>query len=185
MTHAHVELPAGLVPPEGKTIELVYPATEMVLREIIKLREQCSSITPGGASLLKPLEPSELWALLPTTLTAWQDDALVGTAYWQSLGDRPDTAMIGGIAVDEQSRRNGICPQMVARLLQECREEGILWAISITAHPGLQRYYANNSWQKAEAGSPWQAQLNISRARYAQTGEAHLPELYVFDLDAA
>ena len=153
-----------------------------MLDAIVALRERCQRIvSAGGVSLLRPQTRDFLQSALPNTVIALADYQLAGTAYWQQLPDHPDSAIIGGIAVDTEHRKNGICPKMFDRLIAECRSAGMRFAISITAAAGLQRRYRAIGGRE-DGAECWQGLLETAQQRYAVTGEDDLPQLFWFDV---
>ena len=163
-------------------LEPVFPSQSEHLEDILQLRKECSKYkTPSGtASLLKPLEPDDIEELLPTTLTLWHRDVLVGTVFFSELENHPDTAIIGGFAVGENHHRSGYGKTLINCILEQVEESDhphFKKAISITASPAVKSLYEQLGAQDISTYLP--DVLEAAKERYKEDG--HLVKIYLFN----
>lgn len=157
----------------------VLPASAEDLAAIMQLHEEClSAKTPNGTPYLKPHNPKELEALIPTTFVLKHRGTVIGKMHY-TVTDK-GIPMIGGFAVGEnhQGGRHGCT--LLAAVLKFLKSAGYPEAISITASAAVKKRYFWNDGTQQTTDSWKQELLAESQKRYGTN--ANLVELFTFKL---
>jgi len=150
------------------------------LDAILELREECSApqfSTPHGTTYLKPLEPSQVQVLIPSTLVLRHRGIPVGTIYFSEVDGHPGTVMIGGFAVGENHQNSQYGRMLLEEALKLIVQRGYPRAISITASPEVQRLFAK--YGQLDEMNSFGDVSQRSKQRYARE-DRDLVRTYVF-----